>query len=181
MEALPCECIVDRSSMGTVLTAKGSVLTPTGIVLALMGSVLAQMGVVLAPEGKCFGCSREVFWCRREVFWLRRESFGPDGKCLGREGKRLAAKGSVSAAGGPRCGARCFFVGNAASEQICLARQVVLEWARSEELLRSRTELHCAVFCAEPPRGYGRKPARGGVEDLPLPFAQLHANNHLLQ
>jgi hypothetical protein len=88
------------------------------------------------------------------VFSPGREAFGPDGKCFGSDGKRLAAKGSVSAAEARSYGTQCLFVRNAPCEQICLTKQVVLDLICSQELLCSRTELHCAVFYAEPPRGY---------------------------
>jgi hypothetical protein len=76
---------------------------------------------------------------------------GADGKRFGSDGKHLAAKGGFPAAEGGSYGIRGLFVRNAHCEQICSARQVSLRWARSEELLCSRTELHRAVYCADPP------------------------------
>jgi len=105
------------------------------------------MGCVLSAEGKCFGSEGNRFDPDGKCFRL-------EGRCLGPEGKRLAAKGSASAAEGRSSGTGCLIVRNVPCEQICLAQQVVLEWTRSKDLFCSRSVLHCAVFYAEPPRGY---------------------------
>ena len=127
----------------------GNVLALMGSVLMPMGSVLAVMGSVLIPMGSVLALMGNV-WPPREV--------------------RRLLKGEVLAPAALLCEIR--------REQICLAKQVMLEWAGRLGLFCTRSVLHCAVLYAEPPRGYQRMTCQpelqaGRSSFIVLPFLTM--------
>jgi hypothetical protein len=140
----PGQALADVGVLDQDVLAGRRVLHPCPVRFRSARNRYCRSDIVLPRQWSWIGAWLKCFHLEGKRLALMGSAFGGDGK-------RLAAKGSASATEGKSSGAACLFVRSTPCEQICLA-QVVLERAGRLGLFCSRSVLHCAVFCAEPPR-----------------------------